>query len=275
MPPAPIVHLVALELASSPPSEVISLTTRLLIAGNWKMNTTIASAGALADAIKSGLNSIEDIDTVVCPPSISLTTVAERLTNSSISLGAQNVHYEISGAYTGEISPRMLVNVCEYVIIGHSERRHSFGETDDMIAEKVDTAVSIGLKPIVCVGETMGDREAGKAQEIVGNQVKDGLAKLGSLVDVSIAYEPVWAIGTGAAASDIDAQEMSSHIRQALLSLFGPDEAGSVRILYGGSVKAENVTAFVRQPDVDGALVGGASLEAEEFVELVRNATNA
>ena len=239
------------------------------------MNTTIASAGALADAIKSGLDSIEGIDTVVCPPSISLTTVAERLKNSSISLGAQNVHHEISGAYTGEISPRMLIDICNYVIIGHSERRHSFGETDDIIAKKVDTAVSIGLKPIVCVGETMNDREAGKAQEIVGNQIKDGLSKLGSLVDVSIAYEPIWAIGTGAAASDLDAQEMSSHIRQALLSLFGPDEAGSVRILYGGSVKAENVTAFVRQPDVAGALVGGASLEAEEFVELVHNAANA
>ena len=239
------------------------------------MNTTIAEARTLADAIKSDLDLIGDIDKVVCPPSISLTTVAECLENSSISLGAQNVHHKITGAYTGEISPRMLVDVCEYVIIGHSERRQYFGETDNMVADKVDTAVSIGLKPIVCVGETIGDREAGEEKEIVANQVKGGLSKLGSLVDVSIAYEPVWAIGTGTAASDLDAQEMSSHVRQTLLSLFGPDEAGSVRILYGGSVKAENVTEFVRQPDVDGALVGGASLEAKEFVELVRNAADA
>ena len=243
-----------------------------IIAGNWKMNTTLGGATELAEGMKAGLEAIDDVEVVVCPPFVALAAVGEVLRGSSIRLGAQDMHHEASGAFTGEVSPAMLAGLCQYVILGHSERRQLFGETDAGVARKVEAARGAGLRPIMCVGERLEEREDGIAEIVVEQQVKVGLARLPSPGDLVLAYEPVWAIGTGRAATPEDAEAMMAHIRATLASRYGDEAASAVPLLYGGSVTDENVAEFVRQPDVDGTLVGGASLKADAFVQLVRNA---
>ena len=243
-----------------------------IVAGNWKMNLTVREARDLASAMKEGLDAIEDVQTAVCPPFVALEAVGGLLRGTSIGLGAQNMHFEGSGAYTGEISPMMLAELCQFVIIGHSERRHIFGETDASVAKKMEAARDVGLRPILCVGETLQEREAGDAEAVVERQLAQGMANVGSLESAVVAYEPVWAIGSGVAATPEDAQSMMAHIRRILASRYGEGAASDVALLYGGSVTAENVAEFAREEDIDGALVGGASLSADGFVRLVQNA---
>ena len=246
-----------------------------MIAGNWKMNKTIGEAKELAVRMRPGLEAVKGINKVLCPPFIALEAVGQHLRGTSIDLGAQNMHYEGSGAYTGEISPAMLAGLCRFVILGHSERRHIFGETDDSVGRKVEAAMAVGLKPILCVGEKLEEREQGGAEAIVEHQVRLGLGQVKSAGDLVVAYEPVWAIGTGRAATPNDAQAMMAHIRRTLAALYGDSVASEVPLLYGGSANARNVADFVRQVDIDGALVGGASLDPDSFVELVGNAAGA
>jgi len=250
-----------------------------LIAGNWKMYKTIAEARQLVPELVRGLDPISGVEKAICPPFTALLAARALLEGSTIRLGAQNMHWENSGAFTGEISPLMVAELCTYVILGHSERRAYFGETDETVNKKVKAAYGVGLIPIVCVGETLQENEAGKTGEVVERQVKLGLQdvaltsqKDGS-VNLVIAYEPVWAIGTGRAASGEGANAVvSQFIRPSLAQLFGSEIAQSVRVLYGGSVKASNASEFFNQPDIDGALVGGASLKADEFIGIVQAA---
>ena len=244
------------------------------IVGNWKMNSTADQARILASAIRSGLEGVTSVDVAVCPPFTSLQTVRSALEGSGIGVGAQNMHHEASGAFTGEVSVEMVAELCDYVIIGHSERREHFGETDEGVRVKVAAALEAGLNAIVCVGERLEAREAGEAEGVVGSQLSASLEGIPASKGLLVAYEPVWAIGTGRAATAADAQAMMAHIRSLLSRQFGPAGAG-VPLLYGGSVTAENVGDLVSQPDVDGALVGGASLKADVFVRLVRNAAAA
>ena len=243
----------------------------LVIAANWKMNILPSEAGAFAERLRSGLDDIKGVKKIVCPPSISLLAVAECLNGSKVFVGAQNMHHESKGAYTGEVSPAMVKDLCEYVILGHSERRHLFGETDETVANKVSAAIAEGLKPIVCVGETLAEREAGDATVVVQRQVRAALREVPSLEGVLVAYEPVWAIGTGVPSSPADAQYIMEFIRGLMQEDFGRS-ARDLPILYGGSVDANNVAGFVAQPDINGALVGSASLDFDGFVELVKNA---
>jgi triosephosphate isomerase len=241
-----------------------------MIAGNWKMNTTVGEAVKLVRSMLSGLDKINGVDKVVCPPFISLAAVKDLLKGSSVKLGAQNIFYEEKGAYTGEISPLMLAEICEYVIIGHSERRQYFGETGDMIDKKIKAALNVELKPILCIGEKLEENEQGKTQEVLTRQLtasSDRGYYVGGLV---IAYEPVWAIGTGRSASGSEANETIGFIRQLVSHQHGSDIADNVRILYGGSVTAQNIAEFIRQPEIDGALVGGASLKAEDFLSITK-----
>ena len=241
-----------------------------VVAGNWKMNKTVAEAAALASAMKDSLEAVHGVEVVMCPPYTALEAVGKLLEGTGIGLGAQDMHYEASGAFTGEVSPSMVAEMCRYVIIGHSERRQWFGETDESVSRKVAAALEVGLKPILCVGETLEEREGGVAESVVERQVRTGLSRADSIEGLIVAYEPVWAIGTGRAASPGDAQMMMSHIRGVIGSAFGAVAANAAPLLYGGSVNPDNVDGFARQPDVDGALVGGASLEAESFVRVVR-----
>jgi len=249
--------------------------TVAMIAGNWKMNATTAEATELVAKMVPDLDAIQGVHKILCPPFTSLSTVQELLRDSNVFLGAQNMYYESNGAYTGEVSPAMLVESCQFVILGHSERRHIFGETDDLVGRKVEKAVEVGLRPIVCVGEKLQERETGRAEAVIEQQVRLGLARMTSLDSLVVAYEPVWAIGTDRAATPEDAQAMMTHIRGLLSADFGDSAAFEVSLLYGGSVTADNVADFTRQPDVDGALVGGASLKSDSFVDLVRNAADA
>ncbi len=235
------------------------------------MNGTVAEARELVAAMKPGLSEIDGIGKVLCPPFTALAAVAEMLQGTDIGLGAQDMHHEESGAFTGEVSPAMLAEHCDYVILGHSERRSMLGETSASVAKKVLAAKDAGLQPIMCVGETSDERETGRAEAVVDGQVLTGLAGIASIDGVSIAYEPVWAIGSGAAASPDDAQAMASRIRKILSDRFGLS-ASETPILYGGSVTDENVPDFMGQPDIDGALVGGASLKPDVFVALTRAA---
>ncbi|NLU50991.1 MAG: triose-phosphate isomerase [Syntrophomonadaceae bacterium] len=243
-----------------------------LIAANWKMHKTVAEALDFVKVAEPHLAAIHKVEVVVCPPFTSLYPLSQRLQGSAIRLGAQDVFWEERGAYTGEISPEMLQEAgSRYVIIGHSERRQVLGETDTVINKKVGNALGNQLRPILCVGETLEERRAGLAREVVQAQLKSdlkGIMVQGS--DLVVAYEPVWAIGTGVNASPEDAQEMSAFIREQLSQLLGNGAAGAARILYGGSVKQANIRDFVRQPDVDGALVGGASLDAGSFITIVK-----
>ena len=243
-----------------------------IIAGNWKMNTTVSEARELVAGMLPGLDAVEGVQKVVCPPFTALAAVEELLQGSSIALGAQNMYFESSGAYTGEVSPAMLAELCRFVITGHSERRHKLGETDLDVGKKVAAARNVGLRPILCVGESLKERDDGDAEDVVGRQVRLGLAEANAIDGLVVAYEPVWAIGTGAATTPDDAQGMMGHIRGTLAALYGSSAASEVPLLYGGSVTADNVAGFALQEDIDGALVGGASLSAESFVPLVRNA---
>ena len=243
-----------------------------IVAGNWKMNKTLRDAESLAAAIKVDLAEYREVDVVLCPPFTALKAVGEVIGDTLIKLGAQNMHWEHSGAFTGEISPAMLRDIyCHYVILGHSERRAMFHETDAMVNRKVHAALAANLTPIVCVGETLAERDAGQTLEVVRRQVEQSLAGLGEQVArIIVAYEPVWAIGTGRNATAEQAQEVHAHIRQILAALGGAEAASVARIQYGGSVKPANARELFSQPDVDGGLIGGASLEAHAFVEIVR-----
>jgi triosephosphate isomerase len=239
------------------------------VAGNWKMNTTATEAEQLVFEMLEKLDRIEGVEKVLCPPFVSLVAVNMMLRGSSIKLGAQNMHFETKGAYTGEISPLMLSELCEFVILGHSERRWYFGETDEIVNKKIRAALANKLKPILCVGERLAENEAGKTEEVVKKQVTAALNGIEPVHDLVIAYEPVWAIGTGKAASGKQAAATIQFIRDVLAKLWNKSIAQDLRILYGGSVTGANIAEFIFHPEIDGALVGGASLKAEEFVGIV------
>jgi len=241
-----------------------------IVAGNWKMNTTIAEGLALVDEMLPRLQAIEAVERVVCPPFVSLSAIADRLRGTGVGVGAQNMHPEPKGAFTGEIAPGMLEGLVTYVILGHSERRQYFSEDDALVNRKVRAALGIGLVPIVCVGETLEQNEQGETEAVVTRQLRGALDGVEHISGVVIAYEPIWAIGTGRAATPEGANETIALIRGTITSLAGEPTASGVRIQYGGSVTPDNFAAFIGQPDIDGALVGGASLKADSFVDIVR-----
>ena len=245
------------------------------VAGNWKMHKTVAEALDLTEALIPGLDEILGVDNVICPPFTSLAPLADLLEGSKIELGAQNLFWEEQGAYTGEVSPGMIAELAEYVIIGHSERRGYFGETDETVNQRLRAALEQGLKPILCVGETLEENEAEKTRAVVRRQLERGLLDLAffDARQLMVAYEPVWAIGTGKAATpEIANQVIQEVVRNQLAELYSADFADGVRILYGGSVKPDNAESFFEQPGIDGALVGGASLRAEDFIAITRAA---
>jgi len=241
-----------------------------LIAGNWKMNTTVGEAIELVNKMRSELDEIDNVDKILCPPFISLAVVRELIKGSSIELGAQNMYFEEKGAYTGEISPLMIADLCEFVIIGHSERRQYFGEIGEVVNKKIRAALRAGLKPILCIGERLEEKEAGRTREVITEQLGSSLSGIDNLDGLVIAYEPIWAIGTGRAATGKQANETIAFIRYNTTKLYGKEIAQDLRILYGGSVTADNATEFISQPEIDGALVGGASLKANQFLSIVK-----
>lgn len=243
-----------------------------MIAGNWKLFKTLAEATQMVSALKPLVEGVNAVDIVVAPVFTALGSVAATANGSNISVAAQDCFWEEEGAFTGEVAPKLLKDVgCTHVIIGHSERRQYFAETDETVRKKTVAAIAAGLIPLVCVGETLAEREAEKTFDVIGSQVKGALSGMSEdqMASVVIAYEPVWAIGTGKTASDAQAQEVHAYIRSLLVSLFGQSVADSTRILYGGSVKPDNVKALMAQADIDGALVGGASLKADSFAAIV------
>ena len=250
------------------------MTRRTFIAGNWKMNKTVAEATALVRELRAAVSMVRDrVEIAVAPPFTALHPVAKALEDSNISLAGQNCHADASGAFTGEVSAPMLKEVgCSWVILGHSERRQYFGETDTGVNRKVAAVLKAGMLPIICVGETLAEREAGKTLSVVETQVKGCLSGFGKDEGGKfvIAYEPVWAIGTGKTATSRQAQEVHAHIRGLLTGLWGKDTAEAVRIQYGGSVKADNAAELLGMPDIDGALVGGASLKVSDFAAIVK-----
>jgi triosephosphate isomerase len=246
---------------------------KLLLAGNWKMNKNIAESVELAVSLAKNLSGIVDKDILIAPPFTSLSEVSKVVKATNIALGAQNMHFEKSGAFTGEISADMLKSAgCTHVILGHSERRQYFGETDQLINKKIQAALAAGLIPVVCVGETLPQREAGQTLTVVETQVKGCLQSISSeqVLNIVLAYEPVWAIGTGKTATPAQAQEVHAHIRQILSGLYGATVADKIRVLYGGSVTPDNSKELMGQKDIDGALVGGASLKADAFTKIVK-----
>lgn len=246
-----------------------------IVAGNWKMNMTVAEAGALVSGLKLELSNFREVEVVVCPPFTALASVSQALQGTNMDLGAQNMHWEKSGAYTGEVSPEMLRELfCHYVILGHSERRTYFGETDEIVNRKTKAALAWGLHPIVCVGETLTQREAGEVEQVITTQVRGSLAGLSAreILDTVIAYEPVWAIGTGKTATSAQAQDVHALIRKVLAGMFDEAVAQGVRIQYGGSVKPANAKELFSMPDIDGGLIGGAALKADSFVAIVKAA---
>jgi triosephosphate isomerase (TIM) len=245
---------------------------RKFIAGNWKMNTARAEGVALATAVAKGVGTVTDVDVAVCPPAVYLAAVGNALAGSAVGLGAQNCYYEAKGAFTGEISPGMLVDLgCKYVILGHSERRAIFKETSADVNRKVVAVLAAGLTPIVCVGETLDERKANRTKAVVREQIEGSLGVLTAdqVLKLVIAYEPVWAIGTGVVATPEQAEEVHADLRKLLETRYTPQVAASVRIQYGGSVNAENAALLLGQPNIDGALVGGASLKADSFLAIV------
>ena len=247
---------------------------RIIIAGNWKMNKNIGESIDLANSIKRSLYDVEEVEIVICPPFTSLSDVNEITMETNIKLGAQDVYWQAEGAFTGEISASMLKSVgCEYCIIGHSERRQFFGETNETVNKKLKVLLKEKIKPIVCVGEKLEERKSGRTFDVIKDHVTNSLAGLSKeeMLRTVIAYEPVWAIGTGVNATKEQAEEVHKYIRTLLGQMHGDEVAKSVRIQYGGSVKPENIKELISQEDVDGALVGGASLKAESFVQLVKN----
>ena len=247
-----------------------------MVAGNWKMNKTVAEARELVNSMVPKLNEIKGVDKVLCPPFVSLPAISEMLKGSDVGLGAQNMYWEEKGAFTGEVAPAMVREFCQYVILGHSERRTYFGETDETVNKRLHAARKFDLTPIVCVGETLQQYESGQTSEVVSRQIKLGLADVDPAfaLRIVVAYEPVWAIGTGKASSGPNANEVVARvIRPALSSLFGDKTAQALRVLYGGSVTGSNAAEFFGQPEIDGALVGGASLKLDEFVAITKAAS--
>ncbi|MDR0966591.1 MAG: triose-phosphate isomerase [Myxococcales bacterium] len=245
------------------------------IVGNWKMNGTVAEARALVEALETAVAGLSGVEIAIAPPFTALASVSAMLEGSNVQLAAQNVHWATSGAFTGEIAPAMLIELgCGIAIIGHSERRQFFGETDESVNARATAAIASGLTAIVCVGETLAEREAGETLSVVERQIVRGLAGLTAenAQRLVIAYEPVWAIGTGKVATTAQAQQVHAHIRALLVTQFGADVGASVRLQYGGSVKPDNAAELLAQPDIDGALVGGASLKAADFAAIVKAA---
>jgi len=248
---------------------------KLFVAGNWKMNLDLAGSVALATALKEQAGGVEDVTLAVCPPFVYLKAVADALAGSTIAVGAQNMYVECEGAYTGETSGPMLLDVgCTYAVLGHSERRHVMGESDEFINAKVLKALEFGLKPILCVGELIEQRRAGQTDLVIAGQVKKGLQDVPAdeMANVTLAYEPVWAIGTGETATPDQAAEVHAMIRALVAGLYSSAVADALVIQYGGSVKADNAVELLGIADVDGALVGGASLTAEKFVPIIEAA---
>jgi triosephosphate isomerase len=246
-----------------------------MVAGNWKMNKTAEQARGLLAEIVPGLQEITAVEKVICPPATALMSVATTLAGTHIGVGAQNMHWENSGAFTGELAPLMVKEFCQYIILGHSERRTYFGETDLSVNKKLKAALVVGLIPIVCIGETLNENESGKTAEVVTRQIREGLKeiKLDQAKQIVIAYEPVWAIGTGRAASGEGANRvLLEFIRPTLRVIFNEEIASSIRILYGGSVTSGNAAEFFSQTEIDGALVGGASLKSGEIIPITRAA---
>jgi triosephosphate isomerase len=247
---------------------------KLIIAGNWKMNKTVAESLALVRGLKIELSNIKEVDIVICPPFTALGEVSKAVLDSSIRLGAQNMSENNYGAFTGEIAGGMLKEFSvRYVVLGHSERRQFQKESDELISKKAQAAHANSLKPIVCVGETLAEREGNKTEQVIATQIKGSLAGLTKeqMIETVIAYEPVWAIGTGKTATTAQAQEVHAFIRKLLVGQFDENVAKRVRIQYGGSVKPTNARELMEQPDVDGALVGGASLDARSFSDIIKN----
>ncbi|MBS4913780.1 MAG: triose-phosphate isomerase [Veillonella sp.] len=244
-----------------------------IIAGNWKMHTNLAEATILVEGLKQALSeSTTDREVVVCPPFTGLSTVCDLAEDTAIRVGAQNMHYEEKGAFTGEVSPVMVADLgCHYVILGHSERRQYFGETDELINKKIKAAFQNDIVPILCVGESLEQREANETQAFIDSQLEAGLVDLSAeqIGQMVIAYEPIWAIGTGKTATAEQAGEVCTAIRSKVNALFGQEAADAVRIQYGGSVKGSNAKEILSQPDIDGALVGGASLKVEDFMAII------
>ena len=238
-----------------------------LIAGNWKMNTDVTEARRLAGQIRERIADLAGVEVALCPPAISLSAVAEVTAGSDIAVGAQNCHFEDSGAFTGEISPAMLVGLCNYTILGHSERRQYFAETNELVDQKLRGVLRHDLTAILCVGETLAERDQGITTQVIGAQLAGALSHLRE-PSVVVAYEPVWAIGTGLPATGPMANEVAGFIRERLGAFGSPAWVESVRILYGGSVNAGNFAEYINQPDIDGALVGGASLKVDEFAKI-------
>ncbi|MBR4465187.1 triose-phosphate isomerase [bacterium] len=244
-----------------------------VIAGNWKMNKTVAEAVALASEIKEKVAGVENVKIIVCPVFTAVKSVADVLKGSNVKVGAQDMYWETSGAFTGEVSGEMLKEAgSEYVIIGHSERRQYFGETNETVNKKLKKALSIGLKPIVCIGETLADRESGATEAVVEKQVREGFVGLTAeeMKGTIIAYEPVWAIGTGKTATADQAEAVHAFVRNLISQLWDKETADAVVIQYGGSMKPENVASLLAQPDIDGGLIGGAALKADSFEKLVK-----
>jgi triosephosphate isomerase len=251
---------------------------KYIIAGNWKMNKNAAESAALVEEIVKAAGSETSVSAVVCPPFTSIQKVSDLASDSNVGVGAQNMYFEASGAYTGEISAEMLRHLrVDWVILGHSERRAIFGETDELINQKVIAALANSLKPILCVGETIEEREAGDTLKVVETQLTEGLRNVdeSKAEEIVIAYEPVWAIGTGKTATPEMAQEVHAYIRKLLNALFGEAKGESIRILYGGSMKPANAEELLAQKDIDGGLIGGASLQSNSFLELIEAAKKA
>ena len=253
------------------------MSRKVIIAGNWKMNKTAAEGCELVNALKEKLmcSCYDNVDIVVCPPFTTIAAVAEAAAGSRVKVGAQNVHWAANGAFTGEISAEMLKTTgVEYVIIGHSERRQYFGETDATVNSRLKAALGAGLKPIVCIGELLEERESGRTEEVLTTQIRGGFDGISAedMAGIVVAYEPVWAIGTGKTATPDIAQATHAHIRAELTAMFGAEVAEKVRIQYGGSMKADNARELVAQKDIDGGLIGGAALKADSFVALIDEA---
>ena len=241
-----------------------------IVAGNWKMNTGLAEAAQLAARVREGAGVLAGVEIILCPPLCLVAAVRDVVQGSSLKVGAQNMHFGDSGAFTGEVAPLMLQGMCEYVILGHSERRQLFGEDDDLINRKVRAAFQHGLRPILCVGESLEQRESGQAGAVVGRQLRAGLAEILDIIGLVVAYEPVWAIGTGRAATpEIAVEIMGGTVLETLRESYGA-AADQVPLLYGGSVNPGNITEFVTERCVHGALVGGASLNADQFLEIAQ-----
>ncbi|MDQ0198992.1 triose-phosphate isomerase [Neobacillus ginsengisoli] len=243
-----------------------------IIAGNWKMNKTLSEAKSFAEEVKSLVPAQEKMESVICAPALFLQSLVETVKGTDVKIGAQNMHFEENGAFTGEISPNALADLgVQYVIIGHSERREMFNETDESVNKKTVAAFKYNLTPIVCCGETLEQRENGETMNLVGSQIEKALKGLSEtqVNQTVIAYEPIWAIGTGKSSTAEDANEVCAHIRQVVAKQFSEEVAAAVRIQYGGSVKPGNIKEYMAQPDIDGALVGGASLEAQSFLQLL------